>query len=76
MVYIFKRKHGENNYMNIQIDNNLMNEAMKMSNINNKEAVVEESLRLLIQIKKQEGIRNLRGKLNWDDDLEKMRLDK
>jgi hypothetical protein len=30
---------------------------------------------LLIQIKKQESIKNLRGKLHWDDDLEKMRVD-
>jgi len=40
-----------------------------------KKAVVETGLRLLIQIKKQERIKSLRGKLKWDEDLEKMRLD-
>ena len=59
----------------IQIDNNLIDEAMKMSQLKTKEAVVETSLRLLIQLKKQERIKKLRDKLNWDDNLEKMRLD-
>ena len=60
---------------NIVIDDNLMAEALKLSQLKTKKAVVETGLRLLIQIKKQERIKSLRGKLNWDSDLEKMRLD-
>jgi Arc/MetJ family transcription regulator len=60
---------------NIVIDDKLMAEAIKLSQLKTKKAVVETGLRLLIQIKKQERIKSLRGKLNWDDDLEKMRLD-
>ena len=60
---------------NIVIDDKLMAEAVKLSQLKTKKAVVETGLRLLIQIKKQERIKSLRGKLNWDDDLEKMRLD-
>ena len=60
---------------NIVIDDNLMAEAIKLSQLKTKKAVVETGLRLLIQIKKQERIKNLRGKLNWDGDLEKMRTD-
>jgi Arc/MetJ family transcription regulator len=52
-----------------------MAEAIKLSQLKTKKAVVETGLRLLIQIKKQERIKSLRGKLNWDGDLEKMRLD-
>jgi Arc/MetJ family transcription regulator len=59
----------------IDIDDNLMAEAMKLSRLKTKKAVVESGLRLLIQIKKQERIKRLRGKLMWDGDLEKMRLD-
>jgi Arc/MetJ family transcription regulator len=59
---------------NIVIDDNLMAEAIKLSQLKTKKAVVETGLRLLIQIKKQERIKSLRGKLDWDDDLEKMRL--
>lgn len=60
---------------NIVIDDQLMNEAIKLSRLKTKRAVVESGLRLLIQIKKQERIKKLRGKLKWDGDLDKMRLD-
>ena len=60
---------------NIVIDDDLMVEAMKLSRLKTKKAVVESGLRLLIQIKKQERIKRLRGKLVWDGDLEKMRFD-
>ena len=53
----------------------LLDERCKMAGLKTKKAVVETGLRLLIQIKKQERIKSLRGKLNWDGDLEKMRLD-
>ncbi len=60
---------------NIAIDDNLMAEAIELSQLKTKKAVVETGLRLLIQIKKQERIKRLRGQLKWDGDLEKMRLD-
>jgi len=60
---------------NIVIDDKLMAEAIKLSQLKTKKAVVETGLRLLIQIKKQERIKGLRGKLNWNGNLEKMRLD-
>ncbi len=60
---------------NIIIDDDLMNEAMALSKIKTKKSVVETGLKLLVQIKKQEQLKNLRGKLKWDGDLEAMRLD-
>jgi Arc/MetJ family transcription regulator len=60
---------------NIVIDGTLMAEAMKLSALKTKKAVVDSGLRPLIQIKKQERIKSLRGKLKWDEDLDKMRLD-
>ncbi len=60
---------------NIIIDDDLMKEAMALSNIKTKKAVVELSLKLLVQIKKQEQLKSLRGKLKWNGDLEAMRLD-
>jgi Arc/MetJ family transcription regulator len=61
---------------NIIIDDELMNEAMALSQLKTKKAVVETGLKLLVQIKKQERIQRLRGKLKWDGDLDGMRLDK
>ena len=60
---------------NIIIDDDLMNEAMTLSQIKTKKAVVETGLKLLVQIKKQEQLKGLRGILKWDGDLDAMRLD-
>lgn len=58
---------------NIVIDNTLMRQAMKATGLSTKKAVVEEGLRLLIKVKGQEGIRRLRGKVEWEGDLNVMR---
>lgn len=60
---------------NIIIDDDLMNEAMMLTKIKTKKSVVETSLKLLVQIKKQEQLKNLRGKLKWSGDLDAMRSD-
>jgi len=51
---------------NIVIDDKLMSEAVRLSRLKTKKAVVEEGLKLLIRIKKQELIRKLKGKLKWE----------
>jgi Arc/MetJ family transcription regulator len=60
---------------NIVIDDELMSEALALSQLKTKKAVVETGLKLLVQIKKQERIKSLRGKLKWDGDLDAMRID-
>jgi len=60
---------------NIVVDDNLMAEALKLSNIKTKKGVVETALKLLVQVKRQEEIRKLRGQLNWAGNLSEMRLD-
>ncbi|BBO91416.1 type II toxin-antitoxin system VapB family antitoxin [Desulfosarcina ovata] len=60
---------------NIVIDDELINEAMALSQIKTKRAVVETGLRLLVQIKKQERIKNFRGKLKWEGHLDTLRSD-
>ena len=61
---------------NIVIDDALMNQALIISGYKTKKETVEEGLKLLIAQRNQSKIRNLRGKLNWDGDLEQMRIDK
>jgi Arc/MetJ family transcription regulator len=61
---------------NIEIDEKLMEDAMKASGLNTKKATVEQALKLVVRLKKQEKIRSLRGKLKWEGDLDKMRIDK
>ena len=60
---------------NVVIDDDLMDEALKVSQFKTKKDAVEEGLKLLVQRKKQENIKNLRGKLHWKGDLEDMRSD-
>lgn len=60
---------------NIVIDDDLMKEAMALSKLGTKKAVVETGLKLLVQLKRQEQLKSLRGKLKWEGNLEKMRLD-
>jgi len=60
---------------NIVIDDKLMGQALELSGLNTKKEAVEAGLRLLIAMKKQESIRQFRGKLTWVGDLDSMRKD-
>lgn len=57
----------------IEIDERLMAEALRRSGLTSEKAAVEEGLRLLIQTRRQAGIRNLRGHVRWEGDLSEMR---
>lgn len=59
---------------NIDIDDDLMREAMRASGATTKRAVVEQGLRMLINVRGQRAIRRLRGKVKWTGDLSVSRL--
>ena len=61
---------------NIVIDDKLMSDALTTSGVRTKKEAVEEGLKLLIKVKKQGKLKKLRGKLKWEGNLDKMRLDK
>lgn len=58
---------------NIVIDDELMEEALRISQTKTKREVVELGLKALIQLKKQESIKQFKGKLKWQGDLREMR---
>ena len=60
----------------VKIDDQLMNQALNLLGLKTKKRQVEEALRLPISLKNQSAIRNFRGKLNWEGNLEDMRTDK
>ena len=60
---------------NVVIDDDLMLKALKSGRYTTKRSVIEDGLRILIQINSQKKLRNLRGKINWEANLEKMRRD-
>jgi Arc/MetJ family transcription regulator len=61
---------------NIVIDDKLMNDALKATGLETKREAVELGLKTLIKLKKQEGIKAFRGRLQWEGDLDEMRLAK
>ena len=58
---------------NIEIDDELLRQAMRSTGACNKEAVVEAALRLLVETHDQAGIRRLRGKVQWRGNLKSLR---
>ncbi len=61
---------------NIDIDDQLMAEALQLTGIGTKREVVELALRTLLRVHRQQEIRDLRGKLNWQGALDSMRQEK
>ena len=61
---------------NVVIDDDLMESALKASGIRTKKDAIAEGLKLLVQLKTQEKIKGLRGKLKWSGNLDEMRLDR
>lgn len=58
---------------NIEIDDQLVSRAMRSSGARTKKAVVEAGLRLLVKTHSQTAVRQLRGKVRWDGDLNESR---
>ena len=58
---------------NIEIDDKLMNDVLKVTGLKTKKDVVELGLKTLIRLNKQKNIKELRGKLQWSGDLDDMR---
>ena len=58
---------------NIEIDDELMEEAMRHSKTKTKRATVEQALRILIRLNRQTGIRRFRGKVKWEGNLDESR---
>ena len=58
---------------NIEIDDDLMRQAMRRSGGRTKKAAVEEALRLLVKMHSQTSIRRWRGKVQWEGNLKQLR---
>ncbi|AZS20335.1 MULTISPECIES: type II toxin-antitoxin system VapB family antitoxin [unclassified Caulobacter] len=60
---------------NIVIDDALMAETLKATGLKTKREVVELGLRTLLDLRRQAAVRELRGRLAWEGDLDAMRTD-
>ena len=59
---------------NIEIDNELMKRALKSGPYKTKKEAVTEGLKLLVERNNQRKIRDYRGKLKWEGNLDESRL--
>jgi len=60
---------------NIVIDDELIERARKITGLKTKREIIHEALRTLIRTREQAQIRKLRGKLDWEGDLDTLRTD-
>jgi len=60
---------------NIDIDNELISAVIDACGYKTKKETVEESLKMMLKINRQRSFRSLRGRINWEGDLESMRKD-
>lgn len=58
---------------NVVIDDELIERARILTGIKTKREVIHEALRTLIQLRQQQEVRTLRGKLHWEGSLDEMR---
>ena len=61
---------------NIVIDDKLMRDTLRVTGLKTKREAVELGLRTLLTLRKQGSIRQLRGKLDWQGDLNALRTDR
>ena len=61
---------------NISIDENLINDVLRLTGLKTKKEAVEEGLKTLIRLAKQDEIRKLKGQIQWEGNLEEMSTDK
>lgn len=59
---------------NIEINDDLIRKAMRSSGVRTKRAVVEAALQLLVKTQSQAAVRSLRGKVQWEGNLDASRL--
>jgi Arc/MetJ family transcription regulator len=58
---------------NIELDVDLVKMAMEVTQISTIREVVHHSLRELIKFNKRKDILNLKGKINWEGNLDELR---
>lgn len=58
---------------NIEIDDELMTEALRLSGFKTKRAAVEAGLKALIRLNRQKKILDLAGKVHWEGNLDESR---
>lgn len=52
---------------NVELDENLVARAFRVTGLRTKRELVNEALRMLVRFHEQREVRDLRGRLRWED---------
>ena len=55
---------------NVEIDDALMQEALRLSGLKTKRAVIDAALRMFVRVQRQADILELAGKVQWEGNLD------
>ena len=58
---------------NVVLDDKLVERAKELSGLKTKRAVIDDALRTYVRLREQSMIRELRGKLHWEGNLDESR---
>lgn len=58
---------------NIELDDTLVNQAIKLSKLKTKREVVQEALRNYVAFMKKKELLKLKGRVTWEGNLKEMR---
>jgi Arc/MetJ family transcription regulator len=58
---------------NVEIDDELMQEALRLSGLKTKRAVIDAALRMFVRVQRQADILELAGKVQWEGNLDESR---
>lgn len=58
---------------NIVIDDSLIAEALALTGLKTKREAVDLALKTLVELRRQKNIRQFRGQLKWEGDLNELR---
>ena len=58
---------------NVEIDDALMQEALRLSGFKTKRAVIDAALRMFVRVQRQADILDLAGKVQWEGNLDESR---
>jgi Arc/MetJ family transcription regulator len=61
-------------YTHLKVDNQLLQSSLQMTGFKEAEALVNYALRELIRRYQQKSLLDLEGKIDWEGDLDQMRL--
>jgi Arc/MetJ family transcription regulator len=74
--YVYRISYGYTSAemrTNIEIDDDLIREALRISGLRTKRAAVEAGLKALIRLNRQKKILDLAGKVHWEGNLDESR---